>query len=235
MDPTETRLNATVSELKWLWHQVMDNSVPPNPKSDHDISRMRETLAAKLRELSSADKDRDKIWHALKSCQSAVRHRETRLQLLQRQLIASENDIESLVKTIADDNEADCNRLRALMPRSVVDGIGSQQATKDELYEILRSYIDSLHKEADANQSVALAYDMSVLAAERDAAYAEVRVLQARVNALCAVPGKSKNSPHQYNSYASAIASPTSLDPSSVRTFRNELFSVASLPRSGDI
>lgn len=179
--------------LKFLWERLFQAQFPfrTGELRSAEVESIKRGIAGRIEELSSTDKDRAMMWHKLKSCQRLIREKDELAAEFRRRLWDAQNQIEKLISDMKASERCDCERITRLLPDSALDNV-SHEIGKDELYELLALHIQLLQEDALRTRHRGQLQDVSVVTAERDAAYSEIRVLQARISALSAVPGRVK-------------------------------------------
>ena len=184
--------------LRFFWEELFHDQFPFRVGAKlrtKDVDGIKHRISARLKELTTTDKDRAMMWRQLKISQQQIRERDEQLARYRAQLGEAQRWVDSLLLQMDELEQAERFRISRLLPDSVLDYI-MPDISKDSLYEELVVYIRTLERRQQ-ELGAADPQDAALVAAARDAAYSEVRVLQARLNALSAVPGRSKASPQQ--------------------------------------
>lgn len=193
--------------LRFIWELLFQSQFPYNrntPLRQRDFDLIQQQVGAKLRELMTTDRDRAMIWRSLKTVQHAVHTKDATITDLKDRLLDMQDEVDRLREDMEELTQAERYRLSRLLPEELICSM-PRDPSIDDVYEHVVLHIRDLGKGRQGNggYSAKRVQDISVVISERDAAHAEIRVLQARLDALSSIPGRSLSSPHQL---ASSIA-----------------------------
>ena len=184
--------------LNFIWKELFGENFEFSHRefSREILEKCRIRVRDRLKDLLSADKDRALLYNSLKSCNASLRQRTAALDECRALLIDAQTRTDQVDGYRQASDRAIAARLLKILPERRVSRLDELDVM--DLLGILEQHMEELKTKVSSVTENALILEKNaerdILIEEREAAYAEIRVLRARLNALSNVSCRTKSS-----------------------------------------
>jgi hypothetical protein len=184
--------------LNFIWKELFEENIDFKSRefSSEFVQKCQCRVRDRLKDLQSADKDRVHLYNSLKSCNASLRLRTKALDDCRALLIDAQTRIDELDEFRKASDRAIAARLLKTLPEKRVSRLDELDVM--DLLGLVEQHMEELKDQASSVTENALILNKNAerdaLIEEREAAYAEIRVLRARLSALNNVRSRTKSS-----------------------------------------